>query len=153
MIELRKMTEADVPQIAAMEQSIFSQGWSERSIREELENPLSLWMVAVDGDVVAGYVGSQTVGDEADMLNLAVLPEYRGRGIAKRLCRGLMGNLPAHCLTLEVRVSNEPAIRLYDRLGFVQVGRRKNYYQKPKEDALILRKEWTDEYSSRGILV
>ena len=147
------MTEAHVPQVAAMEQSIFTEGWSESSIRGELSNELSLWLVALDGDTVAGYVGSQTVQDEADMLNLAVLPEYRGRGIAKRLCRALMGNLNAHSLTLEVRVSNEPAIRLYDKLGFKQVGLRKNYYLKPREDALILRKEWNDEYSSRGIFV
>ncbi len=153
MIEIVKMTEAHVPQVAAMEKELFSEGWSENSVRGELTNDLALWLVALDGDTVAGYVGSQTVLDEADMLNLAVQPDYRRRGIAKRLCRALMGNLNAHCLTLEVRVSNEPAIRLYHSLGFQQVGRRKNYYQKPKEDALILRKEWTDEYSSRGILV
>ena len=153
MIEIRKMTEAEVPQIAAMEQAIFSEGWSEASIRGELTNDLATWLVAMDGETVAGYVGAQTVMDEADMLNLAVLPKYRERGIGKRLCRALMGTLPAHSLSLEVRVSNETAIGLYKKLGFAQVGLRKNYYQKPKEDALILRKEWTDEYSSRGIFV
>ena len=153
MIEIKKMTGAEVPQVAAMEKALFSEGWSEASVRRELTNELALWLVAMDGDTVAGYVGSQTVLDEADMLNLAVQPDYRRRGIAKRLCRALMGNLNAHSLTLEVRVTNEPAIRLYNSLGFREVGRRKNYYQKPKEDALILRKEWTDEYSGRGIFV
>ena len=153
MIEILEMTEAHVPQVAQMEREIFSEPWSENSVRSELTNDLALWLVAVDGETVVGYVGSQTVLDEADMMNLAVRPEYRGRGIAKRLCRALMGSVKAHKLTLEVRASNENAIGLYQRLGFVEVGRRKNYYQKPKEDALILRKEWNNEYSRSGILV
>ena len=109
----------------------------------ELENDLALWLVAVDGDVVAGYIGSQTVLGESDMMNLAVRPEYRRQGIARLLVQELIRRLDAHCLTLEVRAGNAPAIALYTALGFVQVGRRRNYYQRPKEDALILRKEWT----------
>lgn len=142
MIEIIKMTEAQVPQIAQIERETFSDAWSENSVRGELQNDLALWLAAVDGETVAGYIGSQTVLGEADMLNLAVRPEYRRQGIGRRLVEELISRLDAHCLTLEVRLSNENAIRLYENLGFVQVGRRKNYYQKPREDALILRKEW-----------
>ena len=79
------------------------------------------------------------------MMNIAVRPEYRRRGIAESLIHELVSELKAkdaYCLTLEVRASNLPAITLYEKLGFVQVGRRPNYYTSPKEDALILRKEW-----------
>ena len=111
----------------------------------ELNNPLSLWLVAMDGDTVAGYIGSQSVMGEADMMNVAVHPAYRRHGIGKMLVEGLVKALidrDVYSLTLEVRASNEPAISLYDQLGFTQVGRRPNYYRDPREDALILRKEW-----------
>ena len=93
-----------------------------------------------DGKVL-GYVGSQTVLEEADMMNIAVDETCRRRGIARALVEELVLQLPAYCLTLEVRVSNAPAIGLYHSLGFVQVGLRKNYNRNPREDALILRKE------------
>ena len=95
--------------------------------------------------MVAGYVGSQAVLDEADIMNVAVSPDYRRTGVAKALLEALQTALTArgvHSLTLEVRASNEPARALYTSVGYVQVGRRPNYYHKPREDALILRKEW-----------
>ena len=134
-----------IAQVAALEKECFSMPWSEKAVTAELSNPLSLWVVAVDGDTVAGYVGSQSVMGEADMMNLAVLPAYRRCGVGKALVSELITKLAekeVSSLTLEVRASNEPAIRLYADLGFVQVGRRPNYYSSPKEDALILRKEW-----------
>ena len=140
-----KMLESHVTQIAALEQKCFSDPWSENSIRYELRNPLSTWLVAVDGEQVVGYVGSQTVLGETDMMNLAVDPAYRKQGIGKTLVTKLIELLKGekvHCLTLEVRVSNVPAISLYEKMGFCQVGRRPNYYHHPKEDAYILRKEW-----------
>lgn len=145
MIEIKKMTASHVAQIAALEKQCFSDPWSEKSISSELENDLSLWLVAVDGDTVAGYIGSQAVMGEADMMNVAVGTDYRRQGIAQKLILALMDELKKAgnvCLTLEVRASNEPAKALYEKLGFVQVGRRPKYYEKPKEDALILRKEW-----------
>ena len=104
-----------------------------------------MWLVALDGDTVAGYVGSQTVMDESDMMNVAVHPDCRRQGIAEELVNALTDALrekESRCLTLEVRASNEPAKKLYEKLGFVSVGLRKNYYRNPREDALILRKEW-----------
>ena len=132
-------------QVAGLETRCFSDPWSEASIRGELDNPLSLWLVALEGDTVAGYVGSQAVLDEADIMNVAVSPDYRRTGVAKALLEALQTALTArgvHSLTLEVRASNEPARALYASVGYVQVGRRPNYYHKPREDALILRKEW-----------
>ena len=139
------MNQAHVEQVAALEIMCFSAPWSEKALGSELTNPLSLWIVALDGTVVAGYVGSQSVLGEADMMNIAVLPEYRRQGVAEELVKSLISRLSAmdvHSLTLEVRASNDAAIALYEKLGFVQVGRRPRYYSNPKEDALILRKVW-----------
>ena len=145
MIDIVKMERCHVAQIAQLEKQCFSEPWSESSIASELGNPLSLWLVAMDGDVIAGYVGSQSVMGESDMMNIAVHPEHRRKGIAVALVDTLVAQLKEkgnYCLTLEVRISNASAIALYQKLGFEQVGRRPNYYRSPKEDALILRKEW-----------
>ena len=145
MIEIRLMTASDVALVAALEKCCFSDPWSEKSVASELENQLALWLVAVEGETVVGYVGSQTVMDETDMMNVAVHPDSRRRGIAEMLVTALveaLKQLGSRCLTLEVRASNAPAIALYEKLGFTEIGRRKNYYRNPREDALILRKEW-----------
>ena len=142
MIEIIRMNESHVSAVAELERQNFSEPWPEIAVRSELTNKLALWLVAVEDGVVAGYVGSQTVLQEADMMNIAVADTHRRRGIARMLVEELIRQLDAYQLTLEVRASNAPAIALYESLGFQQVGLRKNYYHKPKEDALILRKEW-----------
>ena len=145
MIEIKNMESIHVAPVAALEKLCFSEPWSENSVAGELSNPLSLWLVAVDGEHLAGYVGSQSVLGESDMMNIAVDPNYRRQGVAAALIEALVASLKVngnHCLTLEVRASNVPAIALYEKLGFAQVGRRPNYYRIPKEGALILRKEW-----------
>ena len=139
------MNSDHVAQVAQLEKECFHDPWSENSIASELKNPLSLWLVAVDGQQVAGYVGSQSVMGEADMMNIAVSSNFRRMGIAQELVERLVKLLrekDVYSLTLEVRASNEPAKALYGKLGFEPVGRRPNYYRNPKEDALILRKEW-----------
>ena len=138
------MTQAHVPAIAGLEKLCFSDPWSEKSIETELSCRLSCWLVAMEGETLLGYVGSQTVIDESDMMNIAVHPDFRRRGIAEALVAALEEQLRqrgSKSLTLEVRDSNAPAIALYEKLGFIQVGLRKNYYRNPKEDARILRKE------------
>ncbi len=139
------MNEGHVAQIAELEQLCFSTPWDAASVASELTNRLSLWLVAEEDGSLAGYVGSQSVLGEADMMNVAVDPAFRRKGVAEALVTALLDELKSrgnYCLSLEVRVSNDAAIALYKKLGFSQVGRRKNYYQKPREDALILRKEW-----------
>ena len=145
MIDYILMNPTHTKQVAELEAQCFSAPWSENAIISELSNPLSLWVVAVEGERLLGYVGSQSVMGEADMMNLAVLPACRRQGIGNRLVTELIHKLRAngvYSLTLEVRASNDSAISLYSGLGFSQVGRRPGYYTNPKEDALILRKEW-----------
>ena len=140
-----KMNEGHVKAVAELEKICFSDPWSENSVASELKNKLALWLVAEDEGKVAGYIGSQTCGDESDVMNVAVHPDFRRRGIAEALVSALVEELKAiesRCLTLEVRASNAPAISLYEKLGFGEIGRRKNYYRNPREDALIMRKEW-----------
>ena len=139
------MNESHVAQVAALEKLCFSDPWSENSVASELENPLSLWLIAEEDGAVCGYVGSQTVLDETDMMNIAVHPDCRRKGIAAALITELVSRLKARgsrVLRLEVRESNFSAIALYEALGFTQLGLRKNYYRNPKENALILGKEW-----------
>lgn len=144
-MEIIPMTRQHVTQVAELEKLCFSAPWSEASVAGELDNPLSVWLICEDQGRVLGYVGSQTVLDETDMMNIAVLPEARRAGIGERLILSLIELLKdrgSRSLALEVRASNTPAISLYKKLGFLQVGRRPNYYRGPREDALILRKEW-----------
>ena len=139
------MNKDHVAQIASLERQCFADPWSEGSIASELDNPLSLWLVAEQNGAVCGYVGSQTVLDETDMMNIAVRPDCRRQGIAAALIEELVSRLKergSHILRLEVRESNAPAIALYNSMGFTQLGIRKNYYRNPKENALILGKEW-----------
>lgn len=141
------MQEAHIAQIAALEKQCFSDPWSEVSVRSELSNPLSDWLVAEEDGKLIGYVGSQSVPPEADVMNLAVAPEWRKKGIGRALMKALIAQLHSRGITallLEVRISNLPAQNLYRGLGFVEVGRRPKYYVNPTEDALILRKELTD---------
>ena len=144
-MRIEKMTRAHVSQVARLEALCFSDPWSESSVASELENELSLWLVALEGDTLAGYVGSQTVMGETDMMNVAVHPDFRRQGVGESLILALVEQLKAldsHSLTLEVRASNAPASSLYEKLGFSQVGLRKNYYRNPREDACILQKKW-----------
>ena len=137
------MTADHVSAVAELEKICFSDPWSESSVAAELKNPLSMWLVALENGEVVGYIGSQTVPPESDMMNVAVHPNYRRKGTGEQLVEALCGALQLAgntSLTLEVRASNESAIALYHKLGFEQVGRRPNYYRNPREDALILRK-------------
>lgn len=143
---IEQMNKSHVLQIAQLESMCFNDPWSVNSIASELGNKLSVWLVAIENDNVVGYVGSQTVLGETDMMNIATHPDHRGKGIATSLIKELITELTlrkSRSLMLEVRVSNDTAIRLYRNLGFAEVGCRKNYYRNPKEDALIMRKEWS----------
>ncbi len=143
-MEIIEMNRDHLTRIAEIETLCFSDPWNEAMLAPELTNRLSYWLVAMEGETLVGYVGSQSVLGESDMMNIAVHPDYRRRGFAEDLILALESGLRARgndWLTLEVRVSNEPARRLYEKLGFAQVGLRKNYYRHPKEDACILKKQ------------
>ena len=134
-------------EIAALERICFSRPWSRKMLAEELENQCAAFLTALDAVTgkVVGYAGLLVVADEGYITNVAVLPEYRRRGVAARLlqvfCDFAAGQKLAF-LTLEVRPSNEAAIALYTGFGFTERGRRRNYYDLPKEDALILTRDF-----------
>lgn len=146
-MEYLKMDETHIEAIAELERISFHDPWSMNSISSELHNPLSAWLVAVDEGVVCGYVGSQSVLDGADMMNIAVHPDYRKRGIGSTLIEKLIVLLKEKnviSLSLEVRASNETAIGLYHKMGFEIIGKRPGYYRNPREDAYIMRKEFAE---------
>jgi ribosomal-protein-alanine N-acetyltransferase len=142
-MEIRDMTEETAGAVAALEEKSFSTPWSEASIRGELGQPYSIWLTAMEGSALLGYLGVQYGPDGGDIMTIATQEAARGRGIATALLEAMFQRLreqDLHYLTLEVRPSNLPALRLYEALGFTQVGRRPRYYQNPREDALLLTK-------------
>ena len=145
-VRIVPMNADHLDEIAELEQVCFSTPWSRNMLAEELDNACSAFLVALDdGGHVAGYAGLQGILDEGYITNVAVQPEYRRQGVAGQLLAVFLnfakGNHLAF-LTLEVRASNYGAIALYGGLGFRSVGRRKNYYEHPKEDAIIMTKEF-----------
>ena len=129
-------------EVAELERICFSVPWSRNMLAEELDNLLSAFLVALDdNDRVVGYAGLQVVLDEGYITNVAVRPECRRQGVAAKLLQVFLEFAKANrlaFLTLEVRASNYDAIALYGSRGFRSVGRRKNYYEHPKEDAIIM---------------
>ena len=139
--KLTPMTMEHIPQVAALERACFSHPWSEESLQGELWNDSAVIIVAEGEDgTVLGYAGLQTVLDEGYINNVAVHEAYRRQGIADELIAAFVrfGKAKLAFLTLEVRASNSPAIALYAKHGFGEAGRRKNYYDDPKEDAVLM---------------
>ena len=141
---IRPMTAAHVPALAALESACFSTPWSAASLAEELANPHAVFRVATDAaGAVCGYVGMHHLGDEGYITNVAVSPASRRQGVARALLGALDEYARAHALcrvTLEVRVSNDPAIALYAGAGYVRDGVRPAFYRHPTEDAAIYSK-------------
>ena len=130
-----------IEEVAALEQACFSAPWSAAALAEELENPLAVFRVAEDAaGRVRGYMGLHHVGDEGYVTNVAVSPDARRQGIGAALLAETAAYAEAHRLyrvTLEVRVSNAPAIALYEGAGYVRDGVRPGFYRNPTEDAAI----------------
>ena len=149
-IRIVPMTADHLDELERLERICFSHPWSKRMLAEELDNACAAFLVAEDGDTgaVLGYAGLLAMMDEGYITNVAVFPEYRRCGIAAKIIEVFMnfarGNQLSF-LTLEVRPSNEAAIALYQSFGFEEVGRRRNYYDLPKEDALILTRYFNEE--------
>ena len=144
MLQIRNMKTDDIVQVCRIENISFSVPWSYKSFEESLENPNACYVVACPEDniqQILGYCGAYLIGDEADINQVAVAQEHRGNGIGKQMLGRLMHMLEEKgilAVTLEVRKSNVAAIALYESLGFVTEGVRKNFYDKPTEDALIM---------------
>lgn len=127
--------------LAELEKICFSEPWSEKALLEETENPAAFFVAAVDGSEVLGYGGMHTVLGESYIDNIAVFPEYRGRGVGRAVTMALVEKARADggvFITLEVRASNLPAITLYRSMGFESAGVRKRFYTEPEEDAVIM---------------
>ena len=145
-VHIVPMNADHLDEVAELERICFSTPWSRNMLAEELDNLLSAFLVALDdfGRVV-GYAGLQVVLDEGYITNIAVRPECRKQGVAGKLLQVFLDFAEANklaFLTLEVRASNYDAIALYGTRGFRSVGRRKNYYEHPREDALIMTREF-----------
>lgn len=147
-VRIVPMNADHLDEVAELERICFSTPWSRNMLAEELDNLLSAFLVALDDrDRVVGYAGVQVILDEGYITNIAVRPECRQQGIAGKLLQVFLDFAQANklaFLTLEVRASNHTAIMLYGSRGFRSVGRRKNYYEHPKEDAIIMTREFTD---------
>ena len=144
-VKIVPMTADHLEELEKLERICFSRPWSRKMLAEELENQCAAFLVAEDSvsGRVLGYAGLMVVADEGYITNVAVFPEYRRQGIAAQILQVFVQFAEANrlaFLTLEVRPSNAAAIALYEGFGFEEVGRRKNYYDLPKEDALILTK-------------
>lgn len=138
---IRRMKEADIPGAARLEKNCFSVPWSEENLRQSFLNPEYLFLVAEEDGEVVGYAGLFRVLDEGDITNIVIDETYRGRGLGKKLTETLLlegEKSGIRAFTLEVRAGNERAIHIYEQLGFVQEGIRRNFYEKPVEDALIM---------------
>lgn len=148
-VRIVPMTADHLDEVAELERICFHTPWSRNMLAEELDNALSAFLVALDdGDRVVGYAGMQAILDEGYILNVAVRPECRKNGIAGKLIQVFLDFARANrlaFLSLEVRASNYDAIALYGSRGFRSVGRRKNYYEHPREDAIIMTREFTED--------
>ena len=137
-----------VRQMAEIEKLCFSEPWSEDTIRDELDTPLSRYFVCYEGERVLGYIGTRILLDQCDITNIAVHPDARRLGIATLLLSELeqtVRPMGVTVLYLEVREGNTPARAFYEKSRFIPVGRRKNYYSLPTEDAILMTKSLEDE--------
>ena len=140
-VKIEIMNESHLLQVAKLESECFSTPWSENALREELTNQHARFFVALCNDVVAGYIGAHNIVGEVYITNVAVFSDFRRQGIAESLIKKLIDVSfceNAEFITLEVRKSNSGAIKLYEKMGFKEVGSRKNFYENPREDALLM---------------
>ena len=139
---LRPARLADAATLGAIEAEVFPDPWSIEAFRSSIRAPATQVLVAEAGGEILGYAVLFVAADEAEVANIAVAPEARGRGVGRRLLDAMLTHAAeagARTAYLEVRVSNAVAQRLYERAGFAVVGRRRRYYQQPDEDALVMR--------------
>ena len=141
MLNIRRMTKDDLEKVVGIENETFSEPWTLDSFAHSLECDNDIYLVAEEDGEIAGYCGLWGVIDEGQITNVAVAREFRRKGVGRQLLTRLIEEAKAHkysVFTLEVRVSNKPAIALYEQLGFVKEGIRRDYYRKPREDAVIM---------------
>jgi [ribosomal protein S18]-alanine N-acetyltransferase len=141
---IENMTEEDLDEVVEIEKATFTDPWPKRAFKYDLSSGYAMPLVALAGEAVVGYASLYCVEDEMQIGNIAVSPDFQNRGVGAKLMQRIVEDAQkmkiAH-IYLEVRQSNEIAIKLYLKFGFVISGRRRLYYQHPTEDALIMVKE------------
>lgn len=140
-LTLKKLSLEDIDGLYEVSSLSLKETWSLDSIEKELSNKFARYIVCKDGDKVIGFIGAWLIASEGQITNLAVHPDYRKKGIGKKLMKSLISSLKdegCNAITLEVRESNTIAKSLYKSLGFLSEGIRKNFYEDNKEDANIM---------------
>ena len=138
---IESMTVDDIAQVAEIERQIFSIPWSEKAFRDSMESDNTIYIVAKENDNVAGYAGMYLSFEEGNITNVAVNPLSRRKGIGEKIVRDILNRAyekGVRDVFLEVRETNSFAIALYEKIGFKEEGIRKNFYDKPRENALIM---------------
>ncbi len=141
-ITVRRAVEDDIKALAALEKECFSENWSEKGIADSMELVYTEFVVAVFEERVVGYISVYCSVDEGEIMNVTVTESMRRKGVAVKMFDMLFDILKERGIQkvfLDVRVSNEPAMSLYEKLGFERVGKRPAFYRKPREDAYIYR--------------
>ncbi len=141
MMEIKEMAQEDLSQVSEIESQIFSLPWSEKAFEESLKNTNTLYIVAKEKEEVLGYIGMYISFQEGNITNVAVNPNYRRKKIGQNLIREILERAKQIGVTdviLEVRETNAAAICLYEKMGFEEAGIRKNFYEKPLENAIIM---------------
>ena len=139
---IREMTLQDVPAVAEIEKACFSLPWSEQSLVDSVVREDTMFLVCEDAQEIVGYIGMYLSFDEGDITNVAVSPAHRKKGYGEAIVSKaveLAKEKQLEMILLEVRVSNVPAISLYKKMGFEEIGMRKNFYEHPVEDAIIMK--------------
>ncbi len=144
MLAIRKMKEADIPEIARLEKEIFSDSWSEKAIKETFDQQQTLVLVAYEDKQLIGYLILYFVLEEGEIARIAVISDHRRQGVGARLLLELEDLCEDNGITkllLDVRESNKAAISFYTSYGFVQDGIRRNFYTNPQEDGILMSRE------------
>ncbi len=140
-LRFETLQEAHIPSILNIENRTNSAPWSERSFRNELDHQHGIFVAAIEDGEVIGYGGVWLVIDEAHITTISIDESHRRQGVGERLMKELLLRAKEKgmvCSTLEVRASNDPAVRLYEKLGYKTTARRKGYYPDNREDALVM---------------
>ena len=143
-IIIAPLEKQDIFHVAMLEATCFSMPFTEKALSELFLNTSWHFFVAKHENKVVGYISFYCIIDETEIVNVCVLPEYRGQGIGRRLTQCAIDfnkEIKGTRVMLEVRISNTPAIKLYESLGFIPVGVSKNHYKMPTEDALLMNLE------------
>ncbi len=141
MLQIRELTASDVEAVSLIESKVFSMPWSAGDFLEMVEADYAHYYVAEEDGVIVGCCGIRNIAGEGEITNVVVAQEHRKKGIGQKMLEYMLDRAEAFGIgdcTLEVRVSNQEAIRLYEKLGFTGEGVRPGFYEKPAEDALIM---------------